>query len=384
VTIRAKLTLWYAIVLLASLMLCSALLYHEWVVEPRDYYKNDEKAPPDPFNDKNDKKSLLDPFDHLFENILYTTVPIAVLGLGGGWLLIRKVLAPIVTLANAAEQLNEDNLDIKLPDSGSADEIARLTDVFNRMTGRLSSSFQRIREFTLHASHELKTPLTIMRGSMEIAAGKEDVTETYRDVLLDQIDEVDRLAKIVDCLTLLTKADAGLVILRREYINLESLVREIYADGQVLARPHNLAVKLGDCETIFVAGDNNRLRQMLLNIVDNAIKYNAQGGTVELSLKRTGAQAKITVSNTGPAIPAEALSRLFEPFFRVDASHARETDGCGLGLAIVQWIATAHGGSVAIDSRPGEAITVNVVLPAPINLIDEIVSPSSVVNPRFS
>ena len=375
-TIRTKLTLWYAVVLLASLMLCSALLYHEWVVEPRDFYKNNEKGPHDPFDDKNDVKGFLDPFDDLIENILYTTVPVAVLGLGGGWLLIRKVLAPIVTLINAAEQLNEDNLDIKLPYSGNGDEIERLTDVFNHMTARLSESFQRIREFTLHASHELKTPLTIMRGSMEMAVSKEDMTEPYRELLLDQIDEVDRLAKIVDCLTLLTKADAGLVVLSREHINLEALVREIYADGQVLARPHNLVVNLLECEAIFVVGDNNRLRQMLLNIVDNAIKYNKRGGTVGLSLERMGSQAKITVTNTGTAIPAGALPRLFEPFFRVDASHARETEGCGLGLAIVQWIATVHGGTVAIDSRPDNVTAVTVSLPAPIDLIDAINSSS--------
>ncbi|MGB8352452.1 MAG: ATP-binding protein [Chthoniobacteraceae bacterium] len=358
-TIRTKLTLWYAVVLLASLVLCSALLYQEWVVEPREYYRSQAKE-------------LLDPFDDIIENILYTIVPAAVLGLGGGWLLMRKVLAPLVALINAAEQLNEDNLDIKLPSSGNGDEIERLTDVFNHMTARLSESFQRIREFTLHASHELKTPLTIMRGSMEMAVSKEDIAEPYRELLLDQIEEVDRLAKIVDCLTLLTKADAGLVVLSREHINLETLVREIYADGQVLARSHNLVVNLLGCESIFVVGDNNRLRQMLLNVVDNAIKYNKPGGTVGLSLERMGSQAKITVTNTGTAIPIEARSRLFEPFFRVDASHARETEGCGLGLAIVQWIATAHGGTVAIDSRPDNVTAVTIFLPAPIDLVDAI------------
>ena len=393
-TIRVKLTLWYVCALFASLMICTLLLYREWVIEPRrereqrhqerEREKAEAASQKKPGNvekkesangreheDKDDSDSD-EIVENLAENVFWIAIPAAVLGLGGGWWLMRRAMTPVVALTRAAEQMSESNLDVQLPRSGSGDELDRLTAVFNDMAARLGGSFRRIREFTLRASHELKTPLTIMRGSMETALSERQMSPEQKERLQDEIEEVDRLAKIVDGLTLLTKADAGLIALKQEHVRLDLLLREIYTDGQVLARPANLNVSLDVCEEATIAGDSNRLRQMLLNLMDNAVKYNRPGGSVTLAIKKTERRAEIAIANTGPGVPAELLPRLFEPFFRVDASHTREIDGCGLGLAIVQWIVTAHGGTVAVTSEPQGLTTVKVLLPLSTEFIKAI------------
>jgi signal transduction histidine kinase len=378
-TTRWKLMLWYVCVLFASLLLCTVLLYREWVYEPRlariaRHEEHERKLKQEKEDDKHEakngvateKEDELGPdemMEDFTENALWIGIPAAILGLAGGWWLMRRAMRPVLALTRAAEQMNESNLDVQLPRSGTGDELDRLTAVFNEMAKRLSDSFRRIREFTLRASHELKTPLTIMRGSMETALASRQISPEQKERLQDEIEEVDRLGKIVDGLTLLTKADAGLITLKREHVSLDLLLREIFTDGQVLARPAEVTVTLEKCEGATIAGDSDRLRQMLLNLVDNAVKYNQPGGWVKLALKRSGKWAEITVDNTGPGVPAELLPRLFDPFFRVDASHAREVDGCGLGLAIVQWIVNAHGGTVILTSHAGSITTARVLLP---------------------
>jgi signal transduction histidine kinase len=316
------------------------------------------------------------------ENALWIGIPATILGLAGGWWVMRQTMRPVLALTKAAEQLTESNLDVQLPRTGSGDELDRLTAVFNDMAKRLADSFRRIREFTLRASHELKTPLTIMRSSMETALNDPQTTQEQADRLHDELDEVDRLAKIVDGLTLLTKADAGLITLKREHLHLEGLVREIYNDGLVLARPANIVVTLDACDEAVVAGDSNRLRQMLLNLMDNAVKYNQPGGSVRVALKNSGKWAGISIANTGPGIPAELLPRLFDPFFRVDASHTREIDGCGLGLAIAQWIVTAHGGTLLITSHSGSVTTAKVLLPVSAKLVASLKDDESPISEK--
>ncbi len=222
----------------------------------------------------------------------------------------------------------------------------------------------RIREFTLHASHELKTPLTILHGETETALCDENLSMVQRERLASQLDELQRLAKIVDGLTLLTKADAGQVALSFEPLAFDEIVRDAFADTQILARSQNISVSLKDCEAVRLNGDKHRLRQLLLNLADNAVKYNQAGGKIEFSLQRDDGDAVLKISNTGVGIAPEVLPRVFERFFRGDASHNSAVDGCGLGLSIAQWIAAAHGGAVKIESTPGELTTVTVRLTA--------------------
>jgi signal transduction histidine kinase len=351
VSIRTRLTLWYAGIMFISFLAMGLLSYHAFAPEPR---AGGHLAP-----DEADENDL----GEIYRILFWCGVPGTLLALGGGWWMMRRALAPIAALTNAAERVNEHNLHEPLPRSGSGDELDRLTEVFNAMTGRLDRSFARIREFTLHASHELKTPLTVMHGELETALGDQALTPAQREQLESELDEVQRLAKIVDGLTLLTKADAGQITLAREPVRLDELVREAAADAQSLARPHEIQVSLTACEELTVVGDRHRLRQLLLNLTDNAVKYNAAKGTVTLSLRRAGQSAELAIANTGPGIPPEVLPWIFEPFFRADSSHSQVVEGCGLGLSIAQWIVTAHGGSVQITSEPNRLTVATVRLP---------------------
>ena len=349
-TIRTRLTFWYAGVLFASLLLFSGLLYYEW--------HGDATAPP-PVGAAVDEGTLTD----LVEDLCVSAIPAALLGLGGGWWLMRRALAPVAALTAAAERVHEGSLRTQLPRTGSGDELDRLTEVFNQMTARLAESFQRIREFTLRASHELKTPLTIMRGDLETTLREQPVTAAQRESLLGEIDEIDRLAKIVDGLTLLTKADAGLIALADEPVALDTLLRAAADDGEILAQPHGIRLSIAHCDRATVRGDHHRLRQVLLNLADNAVKYNTPGGTVTLALHRTGDSAEIVIENSGPGIPADQQARIFEPFFRGDTAQSQAVEGSGLGLTICRWIVTAHRGTLAITSEPGKKTTATVRLP---------------------
>jgi len=349
-TIRARVLWWYAGILLVSLALMAAVLKHEWDEQRqhlREGIRRDEPV-----------------WEEVGEVMLYYGVPTALLVLVvGGWLL-RKALMPIGALTEAAERIDLDNLSSRLSRIGTGDELDRLTDVFNRMMQRLEDSFRHVREFTLDASHELKSPLTIMRAELESTARDGSWTTPQRELFARQIDEIERLTRIVDGLTLLAKADAGQLPLKTESLHLDDLVRESVSDGEVLARPTGVAVQLQRCDPLTIQGDRHRLRQLLLNLTENAIKYNRQDGRVTVGLERSNGFAELRVSNTGPGIAPEKLPRVFERFYRCDPAHNKETDGCGLGLSIAQWIVRAHGGTIKLDSKLGSETSVVVRIPA--------------------
>jgi signal transduction histidine kinase len=383
--IRTRLSLWYAAVMLASLSVMGALSFHEFVLE-RSVDPRQEGRP----SGRSEQGERLQPVERpdapreseprterpggggrrhgLFAEVMAILVrvgiPAIVMAVAGGWWLMRRSLAPVEALTRAVERTHESNLRQQLPRSGNGDELDRLTEVFNAMTSRLDQSFQRIREFTLHASHELKTPLTVMQGEIETACREESLTDVQRERLHSQLDEVQRLAAIVDGLSLLTKADAGQVSLALDPVQLDELVREAVEDVQHLGQSVSLEVTLMACEPVIVRGDRHRLRQLLLNLADNAVKYNEPHGRVTVSLRREGPHAELAIANTGPGLPPELQLRVFERFFRGDASHGSAVEGSGLGLSIVEWISRAHGGSVQFESGVGALTTVTVRLPA--------------------
>jgi len=349
-SIRTRLTLWYTGMLFVSMLAIGASAYHEFVVERGGVIGDGEPV----------ESTLYE----LCEMIgIWFGLPAAILGLAGGWILTRKALAPVAALTAAASRVNEHHLRESLPRTGNGDELDRLTEVFNDMTARLAGSFQRIREFTLHASHELKTPLTVLHGELEAALQDGGLSAEHRERCATQLDEVQRLAIIVDGLTLLTRAGAGEVRLAREPVRLDELVHDAFADAQILAQPRNLEVSLDPCEPLTIIGDRNRLRQLLLNLSDNAVKYNVAGGKVALALFRRDQRAELKITNSGPGIAPERQARVFDPFFRGDASHNNDVEGSGLGLSIARWIVSAHGGAITFDSKPGRQTTVTVRLP---------------------
>ena len=301
--------------------------------------------------------------EEIVEIMLWISIPAVFLSIGGGWWLMRKALAPVAALTQAAERIDERNLGDQLPRTRNGDELDRLTEVLNRMTARLHDSFTRIREFTLHASHELKTPLTILCGETETVLRDELLTPAQREHCASQLEELRRLTRIVDGLTLLAKADAGLIRLELAPLRLDELVRDALADTRILALSSGIRVELTACEEMTVRGDPHRLRQLLLNLADNAVKYNHPRGAITMALHRAGDTAEFSIANTGPGIPPKSLPRVFDRFFRGDSAHSSDVEGCGLGLSIAQWIVSAHHGTVTIESVPSQLTTVTVRLP---------------------
>jgi signal transduction histidine kinase len=351
-TIRARLTLWYAGVLTVSLLLISGGAFQEIYEQLRHEHRP-----------RSERRALRE----AGELVLEAGLPAVLLGLAGGWWLTRRALSPLTALSQAARHIDESNLSHPLPRSGNDDELDRLTEVLNQMNARLQESFTGIREFTLDASHELKTPLAIMHGELETALRDETLSPACREFLLNQLGEVGRLSKVVDALTLLTRADAGQVRLNRETLALDELVRDAHADALILAESAGIQVRLETCEAASLAGDRHRLRQLLLNLTDNAVKYNQPGGSIKMSLRKNDGHAEFTISNSGPGIPQESLPRVFDRFFRSDRSHSSAVEGCGLGLSIARWIVSAHHGTITIESAPQAYTTVKVQLPLALN-----------------
>lgn len=350
-TIRTRLTVWYAGILLVALLIVVGWSYYELSVEHRGGKGAEEWAAGE------------SDLSEVGEIALYGGVPAILLALVGGWFLMRRTLAPLTQLTQTIESIHAGNLHQRLPRTGSGDELDRLTQVFNEMVGRLDDHFQRIREFSLHASHELKTPLTIMHASLETALKEEELGVAQHERVAMQLGEVKRLTKIVDGLTLLMKADSGLMSLKEESLRLDELVRETFEDVQILAQQQKIEAILTACELVRVDGDRNRLRQLLLNLSDNAIKYNHEGGRVTMALRQKGQKAELVITNTGPGLPRELHRRVFDRFFRGDPAHNNEVDGCGLGLSIAQRIAQLHRGSIDFCSEPGKETIVRFEMP---------------------
>jgi signal transduction histidine kinase len=348
-TIRTRLTFWYSAILFVSVLLIGGLSYNELVLEKARARTADADDDAEGWED-------------VVAIIAWCGLPAALVGIGGGWFMMKKALAPVTKITEAAAKIDERSLSSRLARTGNGDELDRLTEVFNSMVARLESSFLQIREFTLHASHELKTPLTVMRSELETALA-DTKSEADRERVLSQLDEVLRLTKIVDGLTLLTKADAGQVSLAREKVQLDELVRDCFEDAKVLAQARGVLVCLTKVDEAAVVGDRHRLRQLLLNLSDNAVKYNVTGGAVNMQLRVANGTAVIEVTNSGSGIPPELQRRVFERFFRADASHNNTVDGCGLGLSIAQWIVHAHGGTIEVRSVPEPLTTFTVRLP---------------------
>jgi len=358
VRIRTRLTLWYAGVMFASLLLVGVLSYHRFDGETDRGPRPRPSAGPS--RSDHDHGAL----GAVLVVGLRAGAPALVVAIVGGWWLMRRSLAPLEALTRAIERTHERNLHERLPRTGNADELDRLTQVFNDMTARLDQAFERIRDFTLHASHELKTPLTVMQGELETACREESLTESQREWMASLVDEVQRLAKIVDGLSLLTKADAGQVPFVMETVQMDALVRDAVEDARLLGYSDRIEVHLAACDPVPVRGDRHRLRQVLLNLVDNAVKYNVPGGSVTVSLRRAGALLTLTLENTGAGIPPDELPKVFSRFYRGDASHSSAVEGSGLGLSIAQWIVEAHGGRISMESRQGGPTTVTVRMPS--------------------
>lgn len=305
---------------------------------------------------------------NLFSIFLFL-IPVAlVLSVGGGWFLAARSLKPVDDITRAARAITAHQLDRRIQYTGVDDELGRLVATFNGMISRLQLSFGQVQQFSSDASHELRTPLTILRGELELALRRRKSTaEEYRAVLSSALEETIRMTTIVDNLLTLAKADIGAAPAPMQDVWLRPLVQELSEDSEMLAQRKRIALRVTALDDALVSGDPVRLRQLLLNLIDNAIKYTPEGGTVELSLTRGSGTAAVTVKDTGIGIPAEELSKVFDRFYRVDKARSREMGGSGLGLSIAKWIADIHNGTLTVQSavNVGSTFTVTVPLKPP-------------------
>ncbi len=269
--------------------------------------------------------------------ILLIAVPAALLITStGGLFLANKALKPVDEITQIARRIGSGDLSQRIRIRRVNDEIGRLASTFNEMIAKLEDSFHRVKRFTADASHELKTPLTILRGEVEVGLKKKRTAREYRQLLTSNLEETDRMSRIVDDLLTLSRADMGELTVERKEVDLSCLAREVWEDLQLMAYEKGIALQFLNDDLMRVEGDPLRLRQLILNLVENGIKYTSSGGEVTLKVRgdRVRGVAAIEVSDTGIGIPKKDLGRVFDRFFRVDKARPRETGGTGLGLSI--------------------------------------------------
>lgn len=282
--------------------------------------------------------------------------------LGLGYWLSNRTLKPIEALSQAADGIvTAKDLETRLDWKGPMDELGKLTVVFNRMMDRLEQLFNAQRRLVADVSHELRTPLTAIRGNLDLVKhyGMDDTS------LEAMQSEAARMSRMVDDLLLLARADYGALSLDMSEVDLDTVVTDVFKEARVLAKDKNLVIKLPELEPLRIQGNSDRLKQLLLNLVSNAIKFTPDGGQISLSLRREDEDALLAVADTGIGIQPDDLEHIFDRFYRADTSRTRvhHTDGSGLGLAIAQWIAEAHNGTIAAHSIPATQTTFTVRLP---------------------
>ncbi len=303
----------------------------------------------------------LDTFLWVLLMLLPVTVVISAVG---GFIMSKRTLKPVADMTHAAQQISASNLTQRLPTSGRGDELEELAGTFNEMIGRLEASFRQMSEFSANVSHELRTPLQAMQGETELALVSQAPLGECRRVLESNLEEIDRLNRMVRNLLVLAQADAGEVQPRLEPMDLNELVRDLVEQMQVVADARGLRLRAFTSAPVPLLADALRLRQMMLNLIDNALKYTPAGGRVEVRVERQQGSARVSVRDNGVGISAEDLPHIFERFYRADKSRTRSmVDGCGLGLPMVKWVAELHGGSVLVTSTPGKGSDFVVNLP---------------------
>ena len=313
-------------------------------------------------------KPVEDELESLRE-ILYFAAPLVLLAAGfGGWFLARQGLAPVTAMARSARQIGAGNLEKQLPVVNPRDELGQLATTFNDLLGRLNSAFEEQRRFMADASHELRNPLSVMSTAAGVTLKKEHrAEEEYREALQIVAEQTRRLSRIVNDMFMLARADSGQYPLRKRTLYLNDLLEEVARAGAVLAADRSATVEVTNVPEAAFHGDQDLLRQMLLNLVDNAVKVTPANGAVKLGLDRRDREYLLSVADAGPGIPAEARQHIFERFYRADRTRTRAEDGgAGLGLAIARWIARAHDGDIELEDSAATGTGTKFIVRLPI------------------
>ncbi len=289
-----------------------------------------------------------------FRNILFVCIPLVlILAAFGGYFLARKTLSPVAQMSDTASRISATNLHARLPVKNEKDELGGLATVFNLLLQRLDDSFERQKRFMADASHELRTPLAIVRGESEVALSKEDRPNSeLRESLSIVNDEGKRLTRIVEDIFTLARVDSGEYKSNFTEIYLDELLADCVRNLHVLAEKRNVSLTLSAHEEMPMRGDEQLLHRLFLNLLDNSIKYNREGGSVSITAEKSGKKYQITITDTGAGIPADEQTKIFERFYRADKARSRTsetaTSGAGLGLSIAAWIAEIHQAEIEL------------------------------------
>ncbi len=286
-----------------------------------------------------------------------------VLAGSGGWLLARRALKPVDHMTQTARRISGEHIDARLHETGNGDEVDRLAKTLNDMLDRLDAALHQTRQFSADASHELQTPLTIIKGEMEVALRSDRTPQEYRRVLESALEEIERINRLVEGLLLLSRADAGVLRLDLHPVDIKELTAEVCDQMRGIADANAVAVDLNPMPSVFVPADRMHLRRVLLNLLDNAIKYTPEGGSVTFSLRSDQERAYLTITDTGIGLSAAHLERIFDRFHRVTDTRSADATGVGLGLSIARSIVEAHGGRIDVQRAPDRGAVFTVVLP---------------------
>jgi signal transduction histidine kinase len=282
---------------------------------------------------------------------------------GGGYLLVSWALRPVDRMAQTAEQMSMQNLEARLPVVPTGDALQRLSLSLNHLLTRLRDSVQTSRRFLADASHELRTPLTVIKGELQEIVGRESVPGEIGEPIGSVLEEVARLEHLVSGLLVLSRLDAGEA--QREWIDVDlaELTASTSEQMRLMAEDRGIHIESSALEPIVVPGDRGRLKQVIVNLLDNAIRFTPRGGTVTLRTARSDVYNTLEVHDTGIGIPNSALSQVFDRFFRVDDARSRDDGGAGLGLSIAKSICSAHGGRIEVNSEVGHGSCFRLMFP---------------------
>jgi len=310
------------------------------------------------------EKDILRTLDSFRRNLLIVALLMLLMASGVGYWLSRKALAPVDAITRTARSITGANLSSRLKTLNTGDELQRLSDTLNEMLSRIEAAFQRVSQFTADASHELRTPISLMRTEAEIALRKSRDKSEYQTALGHILGEAERTSVLIENLLSLTRADSGRESLDIRRLDLRDAVQNAANDWRRPIADQGLRfIEDVQKEDLFVAADKTALARLLNILLDNALKYTPSPGSIELRLERRNGTAVITVRDTGVGISPEEQSRIFERFYRTDKARNRESGGAGLGLAIARWIAEQHRGSITVTSADGVGSAFVIQLP---------------------
>lgn len=286
-----------------------------------------------------------------------------IISIAGGFVISYKSLSRIDKIILKTSEITAHNLKEIIPGGNYKDEFGRLVNTMNEMIGRIKKSVEYMNEFSLAAAHELKTPLTILRGEIEIALKSEKTKEQYIDVLNSNYEETLRMTRIIENLFFISKSEHGLIKLDLKPENLYLLLSSVVNSMRTIAKERNMEIELNSFSDCVINIDAGFFKQALYNLMDNAIKYGYENSTIDISLFDEDGVIKIKIKNSGAGIPEDKIEKIFDKFYRADESRTKKSGGVGLGLSVVKSIIELHGGSVFVNSKPNETTTFSISLP---------------------